>query len=51
MQNALSGAFCNVFDLHLATICHKDLFNLFLSGRFTSVLLYLSNKQPIQSTN
>ena len=23
-QNAPSGAFCNTFDLHLATICDQD---------------------------
>ena len=27
-------AFCNAFDLHLASICRSDLFCLFLSGRF-----------------
>ena len=27
------------FDLHEATVCHKDLFFLFLSGRYTQVLL------------
>ena len=26
MQNAPRGAFYNTFDLHLATICHEDLF-------------------------
>ena len=34
------GAFCNTFDLHLATICHK---NLLLNGRFTQVLLSIWN--------
>ena len=25
LQNAPKGAFCNTFDLHLATSCHLDL--------------------------
>ena len=35
-------AFCNTFDLHLATICIlKSLFCLFLSGGLRQVSLYL----------
>ena len=37
------GAFCNTFDLHLAAIIYvslSSLYCLFLSGRFTQVLLY-----------
>ena len=34
MQNVPRGAFCTTFDLHLASICRKDLcFYPFLSGR------------------
>ena len=36
MQNAPRGAFCNTFDL----LSLRSLFCLFLSGRFTQVLLY-----------
>ena len=43
------GSFCDGFDLHLATICHKvSLFCLFLSGRFTQVLLYTLETSYIQ---
>ena len=48
------GSFCYGFDLHLATIFHKEslfclfLFCLFLSGRFTQVLLYTLETSYIQ---
>ena len=36
------GAFCNTFELHLATnLSLRHLLCLFLSGRFREVLLYL----------
>ena len=45
LQNAPSGAFCNTFDLHLATTCRfkNSLFCLIMSVSFTQVLLYHNN--------
>ena len=37
-------SFCNTFDLHQAIIgLENPTFGLFESGRFTQILLYLSN--------
>ena len=47
-KNLFSRPICNTFDLHLDTICHKDLcFCLFLSDRFRQVILYLDTPSII----
>ena len=50
MQNAPKGAFCNTFDLHLATSCHKDLclsiFKWPFYTGFTVWFLFSQAKEP-----
>ena len=43
-QNAPRGAFCNTFNLHQATICHKDL--CFVYFRVAVLHRFYSSSSP-----